>query len=225
MTNSKDFERSVIDAQKKYDDATWDVYRDYGKSVIKQCKNQPKADATRARARMFIFMVGRGYSATQYSIIPFKTGTFSLNKMAEALIKVINNGHPKTEQNMVKILNSLKLKSAFTLRGKVHRSWLSKTCHILWPESCPIYDTRAKRTAWKIGLKIDGCKVKTIKEWEESWKNFLIGMKCVKSALGGLHKGITDYHELDKVLFYWGESSDKADEFANEFATAYKKKK
>jgi hypothetical protein len=156
----------------------WDIINGFGQDLIDNVKkNESNSDVVNAHARVLLFMVGKAYGATRYQIRPWNNDR-ELNKIAEALVFQIKIKNPTTK--MYSILESLQDK--FKYRKIYHDSWLSKVGHVLWPEACPVYDSRATFTLGKIGKYIGSDLPHSINGWRDddcTWDKYINYMYTV----------------------------------------------
>lgn len=204
------------EALENYENDVWELFREYGNMLMKDVEsNTPNS---LARLRMFIFMVGRGYSATTYSIRPWQDVKLSIDALARELTECIREKLQCPDYSMAKILERLDPLSK--INNKRHPSLISKVCHILWPEECPIYDKFAVRTLGMISKPINNASGNTlhlptsVSGWDLynlGWDAFIKNITDVRVRLHSYDSRIVDFHALDIILWYYGQESKRSD--------------
>lgn len=198
---------SVADeAIENFDDHTWKVFNDFGQELLEKVKKYgANSETSLAHARVLVFMVGQAYGATRFIVRPWSDDK-DLSKISEALVSQIEIQKPITK--MYLIMESLEKR--FKYRKVNDFSWPSKIGHVLWPQICPIYDSRATYSLGKIGKFISNEIPNSIKGWRDdcSWEKYISSMHTVLNILKKSYDKFSDFHELDKVLWYYGSKDD-----------------
>lgn len=185
------------------DDQTWEIYKRFAKKILSNVNNGDKKKNI-AEAQMFLFMVGRGYSAIHYSIRPWydAPSNFNMTKRAEKFLIEIKK-YEKSDVHIATLLN--KLHSCFKIKNKNHPSFLSKTVHILYPTKCPIYDSRAAYTLGHISKYFSSEYPQTVRGWKTcKWEEYVDGTRFILRKMKKIDHRISDFHKLDKILWYYG---------------------
>ena len=198
--------KSIADKAIEYfDDHTWNVFKACGQELLKKVKKYgANSETSLAHARVLIAMIGQAYGATRFKVRPWSDDK-DLYKISKALVGQIQRMRPSIKMHL--IMESLE--KSFKYKKIEHYSWPSKVGHVLWPQICPIYDSRATYSLGKIGKFLSNEVPHSILGWRDcSWEEYINSMHTVLNTFRNYYDKISDFHELDKVLWYYGSKDE-----------------
>jgi hypothetical protein len=125
--------------QSCFDDETFEIYREYANQIVDY-----RDHLTVARCRFLVAAIGHGFSATYFSLLPWKTD-HRTNALANILVQEIQKLKEDGSLPIARTLDSLEEHAR--IKGRMHMSLVAKIGHVVWPSLVPVYDKNSSRCA------------------------------------------------------------------------------